>query len=367
MANNQIYLAVGEEATRGTAEKSTIGFIPINAPESPKLEPDDVPRLEFRGEETALGDRLTRRMSTKWSYAPEIPFFTEAGTVAGMMGTILKHFFGDVTSAQNGATGQYYHQMYPVSDPFVTGRLGTKALTLNDNWTKDSSTVKNNPYTGGRVSGLTFTVEPGQILKMAVTMMGQGKDAADTAIATPTYAAENLRCDYSDLALYFGTITRTGSAPDYTDYSFGSATQIKPDSLTITLTNGMEDKLRLGGVTYPDKTTLGKFAGEIDLTIDLDDPAAGFSSYDEFMNWLEDADGDSTTNFFAYFNTGTQAGTGDNHGLYIDLPRCQRMGGEPARASDRDPLITLKYKAEFDATTTQYLVGLMLKNTATAV
>jgi hypothetical protein len=367
MANNQFYLAVGEEAARGTAESTTVGFIPLNNPGEPTLEPDDQPRAEYRGEESALGDRLTRRLGKKWSTSLEIPFFTEAGTTAGMMGTILKHFFGDATSAQNASTGQYYHMMYPVSDPFATGNLDNDALTLNCNWTKDASTVKNHPWTGGRVTGLTFTQEPGQLLVMSATMNGQQKDAAATAIAAPTYAAENLRCDYADLTIYTGTITRTGSGPDYTAYAFGSATAIKPDRFSLTLSNGMTDKMRLEGLTYPNKTTLGKFTGEIELTIDLDDPSSGFSSYDDFIAWAEATAGDSTTNFFMHYDTGTQAGTGDNHSLYLDLPRAQRLGGTPARSLESDPTISLKYKCEFDAATTNYLVGCMLKNTASAV
>ena len=32
------YLAIGEEAARGTAEKTTVGFIPLNEPFMPKPE-----------------------------------------------------------------------------------------------------------------------------------------------------------------------------------------------------------------------------------------------------------------------------------------------------------------------------------------
>lgn len=44
------YWKVGEEATRGTPEKTTIGFIPITEPSVPNFEPDDQPRSEILNE-----------------------------------------------------------------------------------------------------------------------------------------------------------------------------------------------------------------------------------------------------------------------------------------------------------------------------
>ena len=367
MANNQLYLAMSEDAIRGTPV-ATYGFLPILGGDLPTFEPDDKPRLEFRGEETALGDRYTRRMSTKWSYSPEIPFFTEAGTTKGMMGTILKHFFGLATSAQNGGTGQYYHMMYPMSDPFKAANLGTKSFTLYSNISAGTAAVKAQYFKGGRISGLTFKQEVGQILSLTPTMFGTTVLADQTAIATPAFAAENLRCNYNNLKAYYGAPTRTGTAPDYTEFASGTAVQASPDSLSISITNLFEDKIRLSGLAYADKTTLGKYAVEIEMGFDWDDPAAGFSSYDDYVAWLGST-GESTTNFFYNWDTGTIAGTAgaDNHGLILDIPRCQRMGNTPSFTPDRDPLTTIKYKGEFDAATTEYICGCMLKNSATSI
>ena len=41
MAENKLYLALGEEASRGTKEASTVGFIPVLSPSIPKMEYDD--------------------------------------------------------------------------------------------------------------------------------------------------------------------------------------------------------------------------------------------------------------------------------------------------------------------------------------
>src|SRR3990172_5222243 len=133
MAENKIYCAIGEEAARGTKEVTTVGFIPLLNSGIPKMEFDDKRRKEFRGEDTVKGDTIAIRMSRKWGGSLEIPFFTEAGSSKGIIGTLLKHFFGKATWAKNGATGQYGHMFYPVADPFGIANLGDKALTLNLN------------------------------------------------------------------------------------------------------------------------------------------------------------------------------------------------------------------------------------------
>jgi hypothetical protein len=58
---------------------------------------------------------------------------------------------------------------------------------------------------------------------------------------------------------------------------------------------------------------------------------------------------------------------GAGHALYIDLPSLHRTGGDPNYNVSKDPMVTLKYEGLYDAAATKYMVGLMLKNTATAV
>jgi hypothetical protein len=363
MSTNKLYLAVGEEAARGTPESTTVGFIPIESPTLPAMEYDDIRKTEYIGEESALGDTGLRRMSEKWSYTLEMPVFTEAGTVAGMVGTILKHFFGWSGDAQNGSTGQYLHMMYPVANPETAsaGFLQDTALTLNFNMS-EGETVKNNVYFGGRVNSLSFVTEPGQHLKISAVMTGQGMTSNQTAIASPTFAAENLSCRYSDLSLYYGTITRTGTPPDYTQFAFGSATLIKHDAVTVTLEKANVDKLRNSGVIYPDKTKWGKISTTMELSIDFD--TTPFDSVADRVAYL---DGISSTNFFLNWDTGTQAGTGDNHSIGLDLPVMQRKGGEPEFTKENGPEITLSYEGDMDRTTNLYIAGLLLKNTATVV
>lgn len=363
MTENNLYLAVGEEAVRGTAEKTTLGFIPLMSPGLPTVEPDDRARKEFRGDKTVLGDTTMIRMMRKWSGSIEFPMFTEAGTVAGMVGTLFKHFFGTVTSAENGATGQFGHHFYPTADPFSAANLDNDALTFNFNL-NEGATVRNWPFVGGRVGALTFAQEAGEHLIVTADIFGQKQDTRDTAIASPAFAAENLRCDYNNLTVYQGAITRTGTPPDYTDYAAGSGVVIVPDSVTIKLENGMEDVMRLSGTDYPDKTRMGLYKVNIEMTLDWTDPASGFSSADEVAAWIDSI---TYTNFAFHWDTGTQAGTGDNHGMWLDVPRCHRVGGQPEYDLEKDPMITLSYEGLYDAATAEYLVAMLLKNTVTAV
>ena len=364
MAETKAFIAIGEETTRGTAEKTTVGFIPVNNFSLPKPDQMAKKREEFRGEDTALGFTTEIRMGEKWDgLSLEMPFFTEGGTVKGIVGTLLKHFFGKATSAQNGATGQYAHMLYAVADPFATANLGTKALTVNMN-AMHAATLKNHPYTGGRVRKIGFKQEPGSHLIFTAELMGQKMQTPEAGIASPVFAAENLRCDYNNLSCRNGaTVTRTGTAPNYTNLTSTGAI-VKADSISLELERGMEDRQLLDGTDTVGKSKVGIITGKLSIGIDFEDPASGFSSVDEFIAWLAAT---SATNFLLSWDTGTQAGTGLNHSLIIDLPICNRLGGMPDIKRDSDPIITLEHDFHYDSTTTKYLMGCLLLNTATTI
>lgn len=357
------YLAIGEEASRGIAEKSTVGFIPLKDPSIPAMEFQEDKRQEWRGEQGELGNRESRRLAKKWSASFSTPFFTEAGSTAGMIGTILKHFFGKATSAQNASTSQYLHMLYKVADKFGSGGLGDKALTINTNLSLDGGVTKNIPYVGGRVTSIELNQEIGAPLMFAFEMIGQFNDSPEALIASPTFAAENLRADFNNLTVYQG-VTRVGTGPDFTDFTFGSATQVKPDSIKISLGAKTTDKMRLEGLDHPNKSVDGEMEGTLEMKIDFEDPSSGFSSVDDWNAWQAAS---SETDFHLVWDTGTQAGTGDNHSLHIDLPICKRKGGQPAFSVEEESTVTLTYDLHFDAATTQYLAGILLKNTATTL
>ncbi len=359
---SKAFLAVGEEVTRGTKESTTVGHMPLMNFQLPK--PDFMARKrgEFRGESALLGHTTEIRMGQKWDgLSLEMPAFSEGGTVARTFGMILKHFFGKSSSAQNGVTGQYAHMMYPVEDMFGAANLGTKALTLNMN-VMEGNALKNYPYVGGRVKKLTFKQETGQPLLVTAECMGQKLEAVTAGLPDPAYPAENLRFDYDNLDIRTGAVTRTGAAPNYTNLASSGAI-IKPESITIEIERGMEDKLRLDGATTPSRTHIGVFTGKVTMVLDWEDPASGFSSVDEFAAWLAAS---SSINLILFWNTGTQAGTGDNHTLILDLPICNRLGGMPELSLEKDPMITLEYDLHYSEIT-KYAMGVLLKNTASVL
>lgn len=357
------YTAFGEEATRGTQEVSTVGFIPTTEPVIPIMEFAEEKRQEWRGEDVGLGNLEMRRLHQQWAASYSVPMFTEAGTTVGMMGTIMKHFFGKSSSSQNAATTQYIHMMYRVGDLFSSANLDTKALTVIPNFSQ-SATTKSKPFVGGRVTTLSFTQDSGSMGIMDFDMIGQTVGSTSAELGSQTYAAENIRLDYNNFTLYTGTISRTGTGPDFTDFEFGSATTIKPNSIKVNMTNQIVDNTKLEGLDYPNSTKEAEFAGTLEITIDFEDPASGFSSVDDWEAWLA---GSSETNFFLQWDSGTQAGTGDNHSLGIDLPICKRLGGPPTFTKENEATITLTYELLYDATTTKYAAGLALKNTAVTV
>ncbi len=361
MAESRFYLAIGEESTRGVAESTQVGFVPLLSARLPSVEFDESVQEEFRGEDSLAGPYRWVRKSRRWQATLEIPFYTEAGGQPRMMGTIFKHLFGGVTSTQLGTTTAYAHMLYPSSRMYEQGGgLEDRALTLNYNL-NEGDTLKNYPYVGGRVVSVGLEQTPGEPLKLTAELTGQFRQAPATALDGPVFPAESLRCDYTKLAIYTGGVVRTGTAPDFTDISAdATAVRIRPDRLSIKIDSGKEDVLRLSGLDYPDRTRLGRFTVEVELTLDWEDPQTGFSSIAEFNSWLETT---GSTNLLCVWNTGVPADTGYNHKLVIDIPKLVRVGGEPEYEHNREPMITLKYQALCDEST-GYLVGCLLYNTA---
>jgi hypothetical protein len=358
------YIAIGEEASRGTKEVTTVAFIPLWDPLKPKPENKDDPRKQTRGEDSILGDTQYRRMSRGWSSPLVIPMYSEAGVVKAGIARLVKHLTGKCTSVQNAATGQYAHVLYPVSDPFDAANLGSKALTLNQNQ-NIGTLMENWPWVGGRVKDLELDQQPGVDLKATFSLMGQFLDAVGAELGSAVFPDESLRLDYKGFKLYTGAITRVGTAPDYTDLTFSGATLIKPDTFKVKVAAAREDKLRLAGVDYPDKTrTSGKYDLTGEFTIDWEDPSSGFSSYDEVKAWLA---GITELALCAMWDSGTQAGTGDHHSLYCDIPRALIQGDLPAYDPDKDPIVTIKFKAQHDPATTKYPWAFLFKNTAISI
>lgn len=359
------YVEVGEEADQGTAEVTTTGAVPVLNFAGLGYKPEDVTRNDqFRGEDSLVGGIFTRRMSESWDQSLDIPFFTEAGTTSAIMAQILKHFFGGGVSVQNSATGQYVQMLYPRANICAAGNLDTKALTLNPNFSHGDS-VKNHPLVGGRVQSVSFKQEMGKQLVVTVAFFGQFADPITAELGSPVFAAEALGCYFEHMNCYTGTITRTGTPPDYTDITFGSADSFECDDVTITFECARTLEMQNGaGVIYPTKTVGGMYKVSLEIGKTFDSPASGFNPVTEFESWLT---GVRKQNFAFHWDTGAQAGSGDNHGLIIDLTQMVMAPVDPEFDIETEGKITLTYEDGEQDPTTLYKGAAMLKNTVDAI
>lgn len=357
------YIAYGEQAVLETAEKSTVGFLPVTSFQGAGLEPIDEEKSEFRGDERVLGVTNVIRYGVKWSRSPEMPFFVESGSDKNLPAKIIKHLGGIGASSENVSTGQFYNTIYPVSDPRDAANLGTKALTFNSNFSH-GDVIRNHPHVGAITKGISFVQAQNADLMWTPDHEGPFIEVNEAEIGSPTFPAENLRLKYNHVLAYSGTITTVGSAPVFTGFTFGSADQFKPKDLNINFTCDRTIDVEFCGKDYPTDIIDGEHVVEIDFTVNFNDPASGFDSIDEFTAWL--ASVTTTQSFCFYWDTGVQAGSGNNYGMYIYLPEMYRVGPEITWDPLKAPVINLKYKGKYNATALALWV-ILIENTATTI
>lgn len=280
MAGEQ-YLALYEETTRGTAPGSPDYLFLQIVKGFPQFKPTDEPRKEFAGPNTALGDRSVRRKESMFT-AP-LEFLYRPGMETALF---LKHVMGFAGTRSTVDTTAKKGIMYP-SEPMPYGSgapLGDKAIGLVSNLDEEGTT-KAQTFGGARFKSLSATFKGTD--EVTFSLEGQGAGAwvgpadqtATAGLSMPTIDPFNC----SEIAYYIGTgITRTGSAPGFTDIAAGTMQRFYPDEVTLKITNGLDDKPQGDGLRGPSKTfRAGQFAVEVGITTDYADPSSGFSSADE--------------------------------------------------------------------------------------
>lgn len=285
MAGEQ-FLAFYNEVTRGVVPAVPVFMFLQILKGWPKLKVTDAPRKEFAGVSNALGDRSVVRGDSQYSAAPEILYRPGAET-----GTFLKHILGfagvratvDVT-AKKGI-------MYPTGAmPYGAGQpLLNEALGLVSNLDEDGTT-KAQTFGGFRPKSLSMSFKGTDEVTLSIDGQGAGAwvgpaDQAKTAgLSMPTIDPFNC----SQIAYYLGSgIVRTGVAPNFTDISPGTMQQLNPDSVTLKITTGLDDKVVGNGIKGPSQTYRnGQFGVEVSIDTDYTDPASGFSSADEYKRTL---------------------------------------------------------------------------------
>lgn len=344
------FIALFEQATRGV----TLGtepklFLPVTGNLQPKFAPTDESRKEFRGADSALGDSSVIRKDSQWTMTLECNWYP-----GPEVGLLFKHLLGvSGTRAEiPTTTGAFKGILYPHAMPYGDGQpLSDKALALIVN-TDEGGVTMSRIYGGARVKSCTVKAEGTDDVKLSFELAGPGEyveaEAAETAGASfPTvapFAASDLQC-------YIGTAAvRTGTAPDFTDITAGTNALFRPDSLEITITNGLEDQVVMNGVKGPSKTKrTGQFAVEVSLPIDYEDPSTGFSSADEYKRLFV---GPTTQGLLLALDNGEVAGTStENYQAVIDLPNLLFSAEAPERSAEGNSAsVSLKYKSLYSST-----------------
>lgn len=342
------YLAIIEHDARGTVTGSeTKMFLPIMGSIQPTFEPTDESRKEFRGADTALGDSTVIRRESQWSFSLECAWYPGVE-----IGTLLKHLFGKAGTRVVHDTSAYKGIIYPDASPYGDGaELGDKALGFYVN-TDEGGTTLSRLFYGGRIKSLSITGEGTDDIKLTFEIVGPGEYIGDeeAAIAGVSFTTVSPFCS-ADLLCYVGAgVSRTGTAPDYTDIGAGTMAAFRPDSISLTITNGLDDKVVMNGIKGPSQTfRSAQFMAELTAPIDYDDPASGFSSADEVKQIFA---GPIQSSLLLVLDNGELAGSAENYQAVIDLPNVLLNPGTPQRNSDgTQATVELAYSSLYDSTT----------------
>lgn len=353
----QNYAVIVEETTRGIDPASGYLFLPLTSNLFPSYTPGDEARTEFRAQDAALGsspDAIVRR-EDQVTHTLECPFYAGAET-----GLLFKHLLGFAGTRATVETTAKKGVLYPLAQPFGAGReLESKAVGIYVVYDKEG--VSRMRYYGGfRINSCNLTGEGTDDLKLAFEMKAPGDFIGAEVANTFTPASTDFPSDpyvTSDLLCYIGSgISRTGTAPDYTDIDPGTMVGFCPDSVNMTITNGLDDKVILCGTQGPNKTfRSAQFAIELGFPIDLADPDTGFSPFDE---WATKFDGPHTNSVLLVADNGILAGdTSETFRASFDLGTLLANHDTPDVSPEgTQSTIQLNYTSLVDETTTKPLI-----------
>jgi hypothetical protein len=328
----------------------------------PTFSPTDESRKEFRGACTGLGDSSALRRESQWTYSLECAYYPGAET-----GLLFKHLLGKSGTRSVLDTTAYEGINYPLVHPYGTGaELGAKAVGIWVVYEKEGTSYKRY-YGGGRVSSCTVTAEGTDDVKLTFEIAGPGEYIGLEASNDLTFTAPTpTPFVSSDILAYIGAgITRTGTAPDFTALAPNTMNAFNPDSLNLTITNGLEDKVVIDGVKGPNKTSrTGQFSVECSFPIDLSDPSSGFSSWDEYAALFS---GVHTNSVLIVMDNGELAGSATaNYETIFDLANLLAQHETPEiSAEGQQGTVSLTYASLFSETT-EYPVAVFTTDQASA-
>ena len=357
------YIALVEETTRGTTPAGPYLFLPILGDLSPDFDATDKPRMEFKGVDVALGSATAIRTEVKWAYKLKCYWYPGKETAL-----LFKHLLGNPAVRAIIDTTAYKGLIAPTAMPYGAGSpLGDSAIAIIAN-TDEGGVTYSQTFGGGRITDCKITCKGTDDIELEFTLEGAWVGPADqAAIGGISFPPANPYNSSMYRAYIGGTPVRTGSAPLYSDITPGTAVQFKPDSLDITITNGLKDKVVGNGVRGPSKTTRSaQFKVVVACPIDYEDPTSGFNSSAEFKKLFS---GVVTNNLFVTFDNGDLAGSAiQTFQAMLDLPVMLQQNPKKAdRHTDgKTPGLKLGFES-LNSSTTGYPLALMLVDQAVTI
>ena len=358
------YLTIYEEALRGTPPSSPVFlFLPILGDLSPDFDATDKPRMEFKGVDVALGSATVIRTEVKWSYKLKCYWYPGKETAL-----LFKHLLGNPSARTVIDTTAYKGIIAPTAMPYGSGMpLGNSAIAIVSN-TDEAGITKSQTWGGGRVTDCKISCKGTDDIELEFTLEGAWVGPADqAAIGGISFPPANPYNSSMYRAYIGGAPARTGSAPFYSDISPGTAVQFKPDSLDITITNGLKDKVVGNGVRGPSKTTRSaQFKTVVACPTDYEDPTSGFSSAQEFKKLFA---GVATNNLFVTFDNGDLAGSASQtYQAFLDLPLMMQQNPKKADryADGKTPGLKLAFES-LNSSVTNYPLALQLVDQAATI
>lgn len=356
------FIALCEETTRGTMPGSPSWlYLPITGKLQPSFAPKDESRKEFRGADTALGDSTVLRRESQWTWTLECNWYP-----GPEVGLLLKHLLGKAGSRSTVDTSGKRGILYPLAMPYGTGyELEDKAIGFAVH-TDEAGTSKYQYWGGGRVKSCTITLAGTDDVKLSFEIVGAGEwiGAPDqTALGGVSFPTVSPFVTSDALFCIGSGVSRTGTAPDFTAIGAGTMDPFRPDDVTITITNGLDDKVVINGIKGPSLTSrMNQFTVEVATTIDYADPGSGFSSADEFKSLFS---GTRTNSLLMVLDNGELAGAATaTYQAVLDFPLFLLNADTPERNTEgKTPSTKLTYRSLYSATT-EYPFALMTTDKA---
>lgn len=321
------WIEIFEHDARGVVVgDETMLALPVLGSLKPKFAPVDEPREEYRGADTGQGDVSVRRKESQWTHTLECYWYPIAA-----VGLLLKHALGFADERATVDTSAARGIVLPQNMPYGSGSvLGDSAIGIRVNYDKGDGTTVSKIYYGGRIGKMSVSAEGSDEVKLSFDLSAPGQyiSAEAAATAEPDFSGLPAPFNAGDVRLYTGAgISRTGSAPEYTAIAPGAMVAFVPDSWSLEIDSGRQDKAVANGVRGPSKTVKeSKLAVSFKAPLDIEDPASGFSCRDEIEAQFS---GPREMPILIVLDNGELAGAATaTYQAAIDLPRLKLAAWE---------------------------------------